>query len=81
MADTLWTGLAATLGIPLWLLLLIALWSLIWKGCACWKAARQGQPVWFVALLIINTFGILEMLYLFIFSKIKLPNAPRKRTR
>ena len=44
-------------------------WSLIWKGLALWKAARQGSKKWFVALLIINTLGILEILYLYVFSK------------
>ena len=71
MADTLWTGLAATLGIPLWLLLLIALWSLIWKAWALWIAARKESKPWFVVLLILNTLGILEILYIFVFSKME----------
>lgn len=44
-------------------------WSLVWKGLALWKAARRGENVWFVALLVINTLGILEILYLYVFSK------------
>ncbi|MBI2676931.1 MAG: hypothetical protein HYX21_03250 [Candidatus Yanofskybacteria bacterium] len=44
-------------------------WSLVWKGLALWKAARRGENVWFVALLVINTFGILEILYLYVFTK------------
>jgi methionyl-tRNA synthetase len=55
---------------PLILFLLIA-WSLIWKGIALWRSARNNQKGWFVALLIINTFGILEILYIFVFSKEK----------
>jgi hypothetical protein len=51
---------------------LLLLWSLIWKGLALWKSARNGQRYWFVALLISNTVGILELLYLFIFAKNKL---------
>jgi hypothetical protein len=51
---------------------LILLWSLIWKGIALWKSARNDQRYWFVALLVINTAGILEILYLFIFAKNKL---------
>ena len=49
------------------LLFLIA-WSLTWKGLALWKAAREGSKPWFVALLVINTAGILEILYLYVFS-------------
>ena len=49
--------------------LVLAIWSLVWKGMALWKAARLGSKGWFAALLIINTLGILEILYLYVFSK------------
>jgi methionyl-tRNA synthetase len=52
------------------LFLLIA-WSLFWKGIALWKSARNGQKRWFVAILLLNTLGILEMIYIFLFSKKK----------
>ena len=48
---------------------LILLWTIPWKGVALWKAARAGHPVWFIAILIINTLAILEILYIFIFSR------------
>jgi len=51
----------------IWLFLLI-IWSLIWKGLALWKAAREGSKVWFVVLLVLNTAGILDILYLYVFS-------------
>jgi len=54
-----------------WVLVIAVIWSLIWKGIALWKSARQGQKIWFVALLIVNTLGILEILYIYIFSKMK----------
>ncbi|MBI2626861.1 MAG: hypothetical protein HYW77_01315 [Parcubacteria group bacterium] len=47
----------------------LVVWSLIWKGMALWKAARAGHKGWFVALLVINTLGILDILYIYIFSK------------
>lgn len=47
----------------------LAIWSLVWKGWALWKAARSGAKIWFVILLLVNTLGILEILYIFIFSK------------
>lgn len=40
------------------------LWTLIWKGLALWKAANKKQLIWFVMLLVINTMGILEIIYL-----------------
>ena len=49
--------------------LVLAIWSLIWKGMALWKAARLGEQGWFIALLVINTLGILEILYLYVFSR------------
>ena len=44
---------------------LVVLWSIPWKGIALWQAARRKQLAWFVALLIINTAGILEIVYIF----------------
>jgi hypothetical protein len=52
-------------------LLLVILWSLFWKGLALWHSGRRGQPWWFVILLIVNTFGILEIIYLFAVLKLK----------
>ncbi len=53
------------------LLIILALWTIPWKGYALWKAARNKSPWWFVILLIVNTAGILEILYIFFFSKIR----------
>lgn len=55
----------------LWILTLLALWTIPWKGVAFWKAARLNDKWWFVALLVVNTLGLLEILYIFIFSKRK----------
>jgi hypothetical protein len=56
-----------------WLIIPILIWSFIWKGLALWKAARLEQKAWFVVLLLVNTLGILEILYLYIFSATKKP--------
>lgn len=50
-------------------LLVIVLWTLPWKGYALWIAARKGSKPWFIAILILNTLAILEILYIYIFSK------------
>jgi len=50
-------------------ILAIGLWSVVWKGWALWIAARKGEKVWFIIMLVLNTVGILEILYIFIFSK------------
>jgi len=54
-----------------WLILLLVVWVLPWKGVALWKAAKNNEKWWFVALLIINTMALLEILYIFFFSKKK----------
>jgi len=46
-------------------LIILAIWEVVWKAGAMWRAARHDQPVWFVLLLIINTAGILPIVYLF----------------
>lgn len=51
----------------LWYLALFA-WVLAWKGLALWKAARENQKWWFIPLLVVNTLGILEILYIYVFS-------------
>lgn len=48
---------------------LLILWTIPWKGIALWKSARRVEKWWFIALLVVNTIGILEILYIFIFSK------------
>jgi methionyl-tRNA synthetase len=60
---------AAIMASP-WIMPLLA-WSLIWKGFALWRSANNKSKPWFVAILILNTFGILEILYLFVFGKKK----------
>ena len=46
-------------------------WSLVWKGIALWNSARNKQLVWYIALFIINTAGILEIISLIFFNKRK----------
>ena len=53
------------------LIILAVLWSVVWKGLALWHAARRGQYWWFVILLVVNTLGILEIIYLFFVAKLK----------
>lgn len=50
-----------------WLIALIVIWSMFWKAFALWYSARGNQKIWFVALLLINTVGLLEIIYLAFF--------------
>jgi hypothetical protein len=49
--------------------IIVMIWSAIWKGIALWKAGRNGQLAWFVVLFIVNTVGILEIIYILAFQK------------
>ena len=51
------------------LIVVLAAWSLIWKGLALYRAGSNRSVSWFVVLLVVNTLGILEILYYFVFSK------------
>lgn len=55
---------AATLDQYWTLILLAAIWELAWKGVALWKAARADDKVWYVVILVVNTLGILPLLYI-----------------
>ena len=54
-----------------WVIILLVLWTAPWKAVALWRAAGNKQLVWFVCLLIFNTLAILEIIYIFGFSKKK----------
>ncbi|MFH1231633.1 MAG: DUF5652 family protein [Planctomycetota bacterium] len=53
------------------LIVLMVIWSFIWKGIALWKCGRNNQLAWYIVLLILNTCGILEIIYLIWFQKKK----------
>jgi hypothetical protein len=59
-----------------WIIWPLLLWALFWKGWALWIAARKTQKIWYVALLVVNTLGLLEILYIFVFSKMKKGSEP-----
>ena len=48
---------------------IVAIWELIWKISAMWKAANNRHFIWFVCLAVFNTVGILPIIYLIINKK------------
>lgn len=73
-------SLSELIGINIYLLIVIAIWSMAWKIAAMWKAARKKSLAWFILLGVVNTVGILEILYLFVFSEMKLEE-PKKKSK
>lgn len=60
------------LPVPPFVLIVLYIWSLAAKGLALWRAANLGQRNWFIAILVLNTIGIVELVYLFKFANKKL---------
>lgn len=50
--------------ILLTIIIVLALFELTMKIFALWKAARNQQKGWFIAILLLNTAGILPLIYL-----------------
>ena len=75
MSSLMITELSNAFGISymtiLFLFIIILLWSIVWKLLALWKSARKGSLAWFIVLGIVNTIGILEILYIYVFSEMK----------
>jgi hypothetical protein len=47
-----------------WIFFALTLWELTWKGFALWYSARNKQLPWFIAVLVINSVGILPIIYI-----------------
>ncbi len=77
--------IASQLGVSLWLLIVILVWSSVWKLLAFWRSARRKHVIWFIVFALVNTVGILEILYIYVFSHLaKKPEkapAPRRTAR
>jgi hypothetical protein len=50
---------------------LVSIWELVWKGIALWKAAQREHKGWFIAILLLNTMGLLPILYIFLVASRK----------
>lgn len=78
MGADLWATSAWMTGI----FIILIIWSTVWKAMALWRAARNNHLAWFIVLMILNTAGILDILYYFIWGKKKseTPGAPTPPT-
>ena len=62
------TALGVSALIVTFLVTIISLWELVWKGFALWYSGRKKQKIWFICILIFNTIGILPIIYLLIYK-------------
>jgi hypothetical protein len=57
-------NLQETLVWPMPLIIILIIWELVWKLIAMWKAGRNNHLVWFICIALINTIGILPIVYI-----------------
>ena len=68
MVYSLITGMYEAPGTMVLGLLVVSIWALIWKGLGLWYAGKNQQKGWFIAMLILNTLGLLPIVYLIWFK-------------
>ena len=54
-------------------------WSAFWKGWALWVAGKRREKIWFIVLFIVNTLGVLEIIYMLTRPKERKVSARRGR--
>lgn len=45
-------------------ILILIIWEAVWKIMAMWRSARNNHLAWFICIAIINSAGILPIIYL-----------------
>jgi len=69
--SNMWNNFLPFLQNNSWIAFVAVLWTLPWKGFALWKAAKSSQKLWFLVLFLVNTLGLLEIIYIFVISRKK----------
>ncbi len=64
-------------GVFMFVIVCLLIVGTILKGFALWKAGKNKQSGWFIALFVINSLGILPLIYLLYFK----PNLKVKRSK
>ncbi len=57
------------------LILILGIWEMVWKIIAMWRSARNNHLAWFICIAIINTAGILPIVYLLTHKSLKSDSA------
>ena len=58
--------------LPGWIIALVVvlgIWEAVWKAIALWRAGNDRNLLWFVLMFVLNTVGILEIIYIFGISR------------
>ena len=63
--STFASSLGLSVGIFMLVTFLVIIWTMVWKGIALYKAGKNEHVGWFIVLFLINTMGLLEIIYIF----------------
>jgi hypothetical protein len=55
------------------LLITLVLVDVALRGYSLWKAAKNNQSTWFIALFLLNSLGLIPLVYVAFFQKNKNP--------
>ena len=47
----------------------LVIWDLTWKGISLWHSSKENSKYWFIAILLVNSAGLLPIIYYFYFRK------------
>jgi Family of unknown function (DUF5652) len=62
----------------MWLIPVI-IWDAVWKGIGLWKSAGNKQIIWFIFIFIVNSVGILPIIYILFFQRRRQSSRRRRR--
>ena len=48
------------------IIIILIIWETVWKLIALWKTGRNKHLAWFICIALINTIGILPIVYILI---------------
>lgn len=51
------------------LIIALAIWEGVWKLIGLWKAGRNNELAWFICIALINTLGVLPIVYIILQRK------------
>jgi hypothetical protein len=68
MSFGMMAGMYDAPGMMIFGLMMISIWTVIWKGFALWHSSKNQQKGWFIAVLVLNTMGLLPIIYLIWFK-------------
>jgi hypothetical protein len=66
--------------VPLWVYPVLV-WTIAWKAVAAWRAARKGHLIWFIVFFVVNTIGILPIIYLAWFQDVDYKRKLKKKAK